>query len=290
MFTVHSRKYAHFLLSFVLSWIYHEFVLWLPARWASGFSGDHQQNHQCLWFHSCYNVIHVFCPSLFAFCWEWNDYYYYWIHVIYLPILFRVASLVLGQSCPSATVLNHWGRVMHICFSKLTIIDLDNGLSPGRHQAIIWTNAGILLIQTSETNFSEILNEIHTFSFNKMHLKMLSVKWWHFFISLNVLITLKDMGRVHPHHITTKHKLCAYFMTMHTAIPLPTSARGVNISTSPDCRDVARKQILEGTQNFWEVFSVVYTSSVTEKGEFLVCFYLYISKNDLVLKVAALGN
>ena len=33
---------------------------WLPARWASGFSCDHQQNHQCLWFQSCYNVTHVF--------------------------------------------------------------------------------------------------------------------------------------------------------------------------------------------------------------------------------------
>ena len=27
---------------------------WLPAWWASGFFGDHQQNHRCLWFHSCY--------------------------------------------------------------------------------------------------------------------------------------------------------------------------------------------------------------------------------------------
>ena len=45
---------------------------WLPARWASGFSGDHQQNHQCFWFHSCYNVTHVSCPSLFVFCWEWK--------------------------------------------------------------------------------------------------------------------------------------------------------------------------------------------------------------------------
>ena len=43
---------------------------WLPARWASGFSGDHQQDHQCLWFSSCYNVTHVPCPSLFVFCWE----------------------------------------------------------------------------------------------------------------------------------------------------------------------------------------------------------------------------
>ena len=34
----------------------------------------------------------------------------------------------------------------HISISKLTIIGSDNGLSPDRRQAIIWTNAGILLI------------------------------------------------------------------------------------------------------------------------------------------------
>ena len=45
----------------------------------------------------------------------------------------------------------------HICVSKQTIIGSDNGLSPGRRQAIIWTNAGILLIGTLGTNFSEIL-------------------------------------------------------------------------------------------------------------------------------------
>ena len=33
----------------------------------------------------------------------------------------------------------NWSRVTHICVSKLTIIGLDNGLSPGRCQAIIWT-------------------------------------------------------------------------------------------------------------------------------------------------------
>ena len=36
-----------------------------------------------------------------------------------------------------ATVtLTHWGRVTHICVGKLTIIGSDNGLSPGRRQAI----------------------------------------------------------------------------------------------------------------------------------------------------------
>ena len=44
-------------------------------------------------------------------------------------------------------MLNHWGRLTHICVSKLTIIGSDNGLSPGRRQAIIWTNDGILSIE-----------------------------------------------------------------------------------------------------------------------------------------------
>ena len=74
-----------------------------------------------------------------------------------------------------------------ICVSKQTIIGSDNGFSPGRRQAIIWTNAGILLIQSLETNFSEILGKIHSFSFSKMHLKMLSAKWRLFGLGLNEL-------------------------------------------------------------------------------------------------------
>ena len=73
--------------------------------------------------------------------------------------------------------LIHWGRATHICVGKLIIIGSDNGLSPGRRQAIIWTNAGILLIGPRRINFSEILSEIHSFSFKKMHLKMSSAKW-----------------------------------------------------------------------------------------------------------------
>ena len=60
---------------------------------------------------------------------------------------------------------------MHICVAYLTIIASDNGLSPSRRQAIIWTNAGILLIRPVGTNFSEILNKIHKFPFKKMQLK-----------------------------------------------------------------------------------------------------------------------
>ena len=43
-------------------------------------------------------------------------------------------------------LLTHCCRVTHICINKVTVIGYDNGLSPGRHQAIIWTIAGILLI------------------------------------------------------------------------------------------------------------------------------------------------
>ena len=75
----------------------------------------------------------------------------------------------------------------HICVSKLTIIGSDNGLSPCRRQAIIWSNAGILLIRTLGTNFSEILIKIYTFSFRRMYLKKSSGKWRPFCFGLNVL-------------------------------------------------------------------------------------------------------
>ena len=75
----------------------------------------------------------------------------------------------------------------HICVGKLTIIGSDNGLSPGRRQAIIWTNAGVLLIGPLGTNFSEIFIGIKTFSFKKMYLKMSSAKGRPFCLGLNVL-------------------------------------------------------------------------------------------------------
>ena len=65
----------------------------------------------------------------------------------------------------SVRSLTHWGWVTHICISKLNIIGSDNGLSPGRRQAIIWTSAGILLTSPLGSNFSEMLLQIQTFAF-----------------------------------------------------------------------------------------------------------------------------
>ena len=60
----------------------------------------------------------------------------------------------------------------HICITKQTLIGPDICLSPDQRQAVIYTNAGILLIGPLGTNFSEILSEIHTLSYKKTHLKM----------------------------------------------------------------------------------------------------------------------
>ena len=95
----------------------------------------------------------------------------------------------VGTASMTSKHLTHWGRETHICVCKLIIIGSDNGLSPGRRQAIIWTNAGILLIGPLGTNFNEILIEIHTFSLKKMHLKMSSAKGRLFSLGLNECIT-----------------------------------------------------------------------------------------------------
>ena len=87
--------------------------------------------------------------------------------------------------------LTHWDQVTHICVGKLTIIGSDNSLSPGQRQAIVWTNAGILLIEPLGTNFSEYWPKflhfhsrkcISTFRYLKVFLKFIPnyppQSWW----------------------------------------------------------------------------------------------------------------
>ena len=80
---------------------------------------------------------------------------------------YRVQWCIHISPGPTELKLSHWGEVMHICVSKLTTIGSDNGLSPGRCQAVIWTIAGILLIEPLGTDFSENLIEIPTISSRK---------------------------------------------------------------------------------------------------------------------------
>ena len=97
-------------------------------------------------------------------------------------------DILYFQTMFSSSYLIHWGRVTYICVGKLTIIGSDNGLSHGQRQAIIWTNARILLFGPLGTFVSEISIGILTFSIKLKELKMSSAKWCPFCLSLSVLI------------------------------------------------------------------------------------------------------
>ena len=110
-------------------------------------------NHKIkIWIYNIFNKHNVLYDYQFKF------HTLYSIHIALITLIDKL--------------LTHWGLVTHICIGTNTNIGSDNGLSPGRRQAIIWTNARLLLIEPLGTNFSEILIKIHTFSFKKMHLKM----------------------------------------------------------------------------------------------------------------------
>ena len=80
-------------------------------------------------------------------------------------------------------------RIYAVASANEAIIVSDNVLLPVWRQAIIRTNAGLLLIRHLGTNFSEILIEIQTFSLKKISFKMSSAKWLPFFLGLNVIKT-----------------------------------------------------------------------------------------------------
>ena len=102
----------------------------------------------------------------------------------------EISSLNLTM-CIDKTSWYHWGRVTHICIDNLTIVGSVNGLLPGQHIAIIWTSAGLLSIHPQGTYFNEISIKIQTFSFKKMHLKVLSAKSRPFCLGLNVVMQKK---------------------------------------------------------------------------------------------------
>ena len=114
---------------------------------------------------------------------QWYVGIWKWILCRYLNSCWRFNKI-------DTDISSHWGRMTHICVGNLTIIGSDNGLSPGQRQAMIWTNAGILLFGPLGTNFNEIVIGIQTFSAKKIHLKTSSGKWRPLCIGLNVFIRL----------------------------------------------------------------------------------------------------
>ena len=74
----------------------------------------------------------------------------------------KPAATICSNRIPDVQLAHVRSRV-----SKLSMIGSDNGLSPGRRQAIIRTNSELMLIGPLGTNFSEILINSVTFSVKK---------------------------------------------------------------------------------------------------------------------------
>ena len=74
---------------------------------------------------------------------------------------------------------------IHISPVNQVSIGSDNGLSPIRLEAVIWTSAGLLSIGPVGRNFSEILTKIQNFSVTKIHLKIPFAKWRPFYAGGN---------------------------------------------------------------------------------------------------------
>ena len=63
--------------------------------------------------------------------------------IIYLQTWQNKVISIIVCILYNQSMSTHRGQVTHICVSNLDIIDSDNGLSPVRRQAIIWTSAAI---------------------------------------------------------------------------------------------------------------------------------------------------
>ena len=154
---------------------------------------------------------------------------------------------------------------MHVYVSELTIIVSDNGLSPVGRQAIIWTNVGILFIRTLGTNFGEIVRNIYTFSFKKMHLKMLSAKWQQFCLGLSVLITMLPWDELKGYKgwgwnvATCEREICQTckcfsLFNIFERIPVPLAPVLADLSCSGSTTGSFHQQFFHHNSNVMEIW------------------------------------
>ena len=108
-------------------------------------------NITCWW-----NIISWWFWTFFVvYVYNWDSLWLGGELMIYCPSAVPWGHSRAGQQSGGIVALTHWGRMTPICVSKLTIIGSHNDLSPSQCQAIIWTNAGILLIGPLGTNSVE---------------------------------------------------------------------------------------------------------------------------------------
>ena len=91
--------------------------------------------------------------------------------VSYCKFLSSVWCHILANWCCQSMHIDTGFSINSLKPSKIfTIIGSNNSLSSVRRKAIIWGNAGLLLIWPLGTNFNEIWTEIPIFSFKKVQL------------------------------------------------------------------------------------------------------------------------
>ena len=170
--------FAHYFLKysnpFPFMWGYLPLIYPFPRRW---YMKAHfgQPNVVGLWIQSSDETICSLCVQHRLANQYGHDSHIVFPNIFKIDLSVCVFSLRWVRHCwrkCSYDKLTNLPVVRHICVS----IGSDNGLSPIRHQAITWTNSGLLSIGPLETRFSEILIKIRNFWFMKMHLKMSSAK------------------------------------------------------------------------------------------------------------------
>ena len=107
--------------------------------------------------------------------WKNSQFSYKKMHLIVSKRPFCLGLNVSTSYTPHLKHISPWCRI-YVSVNWISI-GWDNGLSPIRRQAIIWTNTGLLSIGPFGTNFSEILIKIQNFSLTKIHMKISSAKW-----------------------------------------------------------------------------------------------------------------
>ena len=164
---------------------------------------------------------------------------------------------------PRGNELTHCGQATQICISKIIIVGSDNGFSPSRRQAIIWTNAGVLFIGPFGINFSEILIKINIFSIKKMPLKMLSAKCRLFRLGLNELTTVC---------IYVQQQLCLFryddvnikclfpYSAAYEVLGIPVKRRSYD-SVDPEFDDTVPPSNQESKDNFYDTFKSVFEAN-----------------------------
>ena len=92
-------------------------------------------------------------------------------------MLFTSPTIIDILWSPVTIVLTAIYCIGEISYNDVSFRVKHCSLRPGRHRAIILTNAGILLTRPLGINFNKTLIEIHAFSLKTIHFKISSGKW-----------------------------------------------------------------------------------------------------------------